>query len=216
MKLLTILMLVLSCQISFSQEKIFENKFTSKEFENIVLADTSKTTYTDTSLTMYNADVKTILLETFLSPFMGALFSFPSTIFVGVRAWTGSLGEYDYLSLYLSYVLGTSTCVYMLADDFNPLTSFWRILASGIIGAGIGTVIIESNGDKDLNGWQSTAIVSLPLLCEVVYANLINPKPVLQSYQPKKYSSFNSNEISYKDIYNSILIFNAEIFRFNF
>ncbi|RJP66734.1 MAG: hypothetical protein C4539_10975 [Ignavibacteriales bacterium] len=216
MKLQMLLLTVLLCRIVFSQENIFENKFTPKGFANIAFADTSKTTFHDTSLTMYNADVKTILLETFLSPFMGAMFSFPSVIYIGLKGWSGKVGEYDYLSLYLSYVLGTSTCVYMLADDFNPLTSFWGILTSGIIGAGIGTVIIEFNGEKDLNGWQSTAIVSLPILCEVVYVNLINPKPVLPSYQPQKYSSFNSKGISYRDIYNSSMLYQFEVFRLRF
>jgi len=216
MKKLILFALVFICQIIFSQEKVLVKKLSYTSRVSVTITDTIKTSFADTSFTVKSVNAKTILLETFLSPFMGALFSLPSAIFVGARALTGNEGNYDYLTIYLTYVLGTSTCVYMLADDFNPLTSFWRIFASGVIGAGIGAVIIESKGDLNLNGWESAIILSLPILCEVVYANLINPKPVPHFVESTEYTNYKMNNNSYKDIYNSTMLFKAEVFRINF
>jgi hypothetical protein len=148
-----------------------------------------------------------IIGELLLAPVTGVACAVPFTIggiFVAVPY------------MYLGYVIGSSLSVFLITEEQNSDVSFWATLGFGFAGAGAAIGYLMLDKHRNFGADDGIALLSLPVIFEVLFTNLIisqkdNHTPTKSNLEVNSFQRY-----SYRDIYNSTLIFNAEIFRFNF
>ncbi len=160
-----------------------------------------------------------IVGELFISPLMGILCSIPATF---LSMWIanpgGDMGGLIIIPyVYLGYVTGSALGTYLVGHYYNSNTSFLATLGAGYAGTGLAFAFLYMNKNKSIMTWEAFAFFGLPVLFEILYANLlVSDEYVKIGLKGKTDDLFKTKPVTYKDIYNRTLIFNVEIFRLNF
>ncbi len=118
--------------------------------------------------------------------------------------------------MYLGYVIGSSLSVFLLSTRQSSDVSFWATLGFGFAGtgAGIGYLMLDKN--RNFGADDGIALLSLPVIFEVMFTNLIISQKNNHT-STKSNSEVNSfQRYSYRDIYNSKMLFKCEVLRLRF
>ncbi len=150
---------------------------------------------------------RSIIGELLLAPVTGVVCAIPFT----------RIETFEAIPLmYFGYVIGSSLSVFLLSTRQSSDASFWATLGFGFAGAGaaIGYLMLDKN--RNFGADDGIALLSLPVIFEVLFTNLIISSE--NNYtSTKSNSEVNSfQRYSYRDIYNSTMLFKCEIFRLNF
>jgi len=148
-----------------------------------------------------------IIGELLLAPVTGVACAVPFTI----------VGVYEAIPyMYLGYVIGSSLSVFLLTEEQNSGLSFWATLGFGFAGAGAAIGYLMLDKHRNFGADDGIALLSLPVIFEVLFTNLIISAKT--NYVPPKSSSVVNSfqRYSYKDIYNSTMLFKCEVLRLRF
>jgi len=215
MRIFLIAILFSTIQFVFAQEIILPVKRTfSSSLLTFNKIDTSLTSILDSTIKFRKVTFSTVIGEILLGGVGGIIGCIPP---VAVMARMKAFEGIALLPLvYISYTFASSTAVYLLAEHYNPNTSFWGTIGAGFAGAalGVGTICLFMNNLSD--GGFLLPLLGLPLLSEVLYVNLITSKTNYSTAQSSSLIAANKHYTTYQEIFNSSLIFHTEIFRLNF
>lgn len=143
-------------------------------------------------------------------------------LFAGFGALAGikDLG-YMYPVLFgagVGYAAGTALAVYLMAQPNNPNVSYWNTLGYSFIGAGAGIGIASLMNHKGTS-FPYVVAFAAPVIASIVYADFLAPSPSFRDYYyfPVSESSGNLSSLSsHKDLYNSTVLCNVDLFRIPF
>lgn len=113
-----------------------------------------------------------MLKEAGMGALMGVLFSFPSGLIANRVSKGEGLGGYGstVIGMYVGYVIGTSFGVYIGSDEENQHASFLRLLASGVLGAGIA---IGIKNVMNLKSYGTVVVILFPIAFPISYVELL-------------------------------------------
>lgn len=167
----------------------------------------------------------TIASEFLLAPMSGfavAYFSFFAGAGVGSLGGAEGLGlaPYAVIGVGVGYTTGAAALVYFIGHNDNPNVTFWGTMGYSFLGAGAGLGIasLAARSDAPYRGSAPYIIFFAgPVIGSIVYANFIAPGPTFRDYYNKadKYS-FNGKSYSHKDLYNSTVLYNVNLFNIAF
>jgi len=207
MKILLIVILLSLYGICSAQDSSQYSNLDHSFVNNKVLFDVYNTEKSDSSR-ISGITSGSILGELLLAPIAGVICTIPFIPIGGFEAIP---------FMYLGYVAGSALGVYLIGHYGNSNTSFLLTLGAGCAGTGLAFALLYMDNNKSLNSWDAYAFMGLPVLFEILYANLLVPDEYIQTGLKGKTDGLSKTKlIAYKDIYNSTLIFHTEIFRLNF
>jgi len=157
-------------------------------------------------------DTFDILFEILAGTTIGAVTAIPATFLaVSLTDAKGfeALGV-GLIGFYTGYILGSALGVYLPAKKFNPDATYIETLSYGALGA-LGSIGILTALPKNTDNWGEyflPIIIAAPLAAEIIYVNDFD-YPVNENLQSNKI-------ISYKDYYNSTILFKKNIIHISF
>lgn len=163
-----------------------------------------------------------IISQVVLGPAAGFLTALPGAyLFAGLSTLdtkNRGLGALGWVALGagFGYITGNALGVYVVAHSDNPNVSFLGTLTSSFVGTaggvGLAALVYKKN-----SAVPYVIAFSGPLVGALVYANFLVPRPAYRdyySYAENIGRAVNSN--SHKDLYNSTLQFNMNLFTIAF
>ncbi len=209
--------MLLFCGICYAQDSFtFSTPYNSDDI-NFFITDSIHTPKSDSTIVQEKSDGH-ILGQILLAPIVGIGFSIPIG-YISYKIFSSQHEMGGLISIpffYLGYILGSSVSVFVIGEANNPNTSFWATFGAGLAGAGAGIGIVAADGDKRWETPDLIAILGMPILFEILYANLLVPDEQEQMVFNKPDELSVDKSISYKDIYNSTMLYKMEILRINF
>lgn len=200
--------------LSAENKDVLDREFSPEEISRYVQKD---------SLLLHNINLVkqrsrfgVVAGELVFGPFLGVVTGVSGVyLFGGLSNMNHSHGSLDNLALgvigfSIGYVTGTALGVYIIARAENPNVSFWPALGYSFLGS------VSGLGIAALTGSPAVAYLTIaaPLICSMVYANNVPMPPVTGDDYSLigKYSSTHTH----KDLYNSTVLCNVNLFKIAF
>lgn len=205
--------------INAGSAETFDRDFSAEEQSRYVQKDSIFSLRTEPVEYRRNPSPGIIAGEVCLAPVMGILTAIPTTfLFAGLSDANQKNDRFDngafgILGAGLGYIAGTGIGVYILAHADNPNVTFTGTLTGAALGAvgGIGLAALMNNGKS-----SAPYIVGFagPLIGSMVYTNFLVSRPLPKTYNPSNQGVGLS--YSHKDLYNSTVLYNMNLFTIAF
>lgn len=197
----------------------FDRDFSAEELSRYIQKDSLVSLRTEPVEYRRNTAPGIIAGEMCLGPIMGLLTSIPTGFaFAGVSDLNRKNDRMDnaffgLLGLGIGYIAGNGIGVYILAHADNPNVTFMGTLTGAALGAvgGIGLAALMNNGKSSI---PYVVGFAGPLIGSMIYTNALVPRP-----KPKTYKISNDGaglSYSHKDLYNSTVLYNMNLFTIAF
>ncbi|MGE5351061.1 MAG: thermonuclease family protein [Acidobacteriota bacterium] len=162
-----------------------------------------------------------VVSEVFIGPVAGFLTALPSAyLFAGIGALNKNNRGWDFLGWIalgagFGYITGNALGVYVVAHDINPNVSFLGTVAASFVGTagGLGLAAIVYRKNSPL---PYIIAFAGPLAGAMVYTNLLTPRPEVRDYYGSQALGLPVNSFSHKELYNSTIVYNLNLFRITF
>lgn len=112
----------------------------------------------------------------------------------------------------ISYIVGSATGVYCVANMENPKISYWETLGYSTVAGAIGIAILTSTFDGDSISPIGVIItLAFPTISAMIYTSYVADWPIKKNEVGFQYKTW-----THKDLIEYSKIFNMELFRMNF